>query len=64
MTGIKEITEDQYKRAISNGKCLTKEDKQEVFTEKELYGYGIYSTQVYAENGKTYVQYVRGDTCD
>lgn len=64
MTGIKEITEDQYKRALSNGKCLTKEDKQEVFTEKELYGYGIYSTRVYAKNGKTYVQYVRGDSCD
>lgn len=64
MTGIREITQDQYKRALSNGKCLTKEDKQEVFSEKELYGYGVYSTQVYAENGKTYVQYCRGDSCD
>lgn len=64
MTGIKEITPEQYKRALANGKCLTWGDKQDVFTPRELYGYGIESTQVYAEDGKTYVQYVRGDSCD
>lgn len=68
MYGLKEcskpITAEQYKRAAQNRGHITKEDYNDVFTESERFGYGVYSDKVYEENGKFFVWYETGTHCD
>lgn len=66
---VKEITREQYERSIIYGHHIPAEDKGDIFTEAELYGYGVYSTCTYAtmsEDGKVkyFVRYETGTTCD
>ncbi len=63
-TKTKEITKEQYNRAISKNKMIVPEDMENVFTASELYGYGIYGNSVFTENGKFYVKYNIGSSCD
>jgi hypothetical protein len=58
----REITAEQYARA-KNG-YLTKEDRETVFSPSELYGYGVYGGDVIRRDGKYYVRYSLGSTCD
>lgn len=65
ITGLeREITREQYDRGISNSGYLTKEDREVVFTDAERLGYGIYGGSVHEVDGKYYVWYSRGSSCD
>jgi hypothetical protein len=59
---LREITPEQYARA-KNG-YLTEEDRETVFFPSELYGYGVYGGDVIERDGKYYVRYSLGSTCD
>ena len=59
---LREITAEQYTRA-KNG-YLTKEDREAVFSPSELYGYGVYGGDVIERDGKYYVRFSLGSTCD
>ena len=60
----REINKDIYERALTNRKYIIGEDMPKVFKEAELCGYGIYGTQVFEKDGKYYVSYYMGSTCD
>jgi len=60
----KEITKEQYDRAMQNHGYITKDDRNKVFTVSEIYGYGVYGDQVAEDKGKYYVDYSIGSTCD
>lgn len=57
-TLIKEITEEQYKKATID------HDTSDVFTMQEVCGYGVYCEHFYEQNGKYYVSYQLGSSCD
>lgn len=59
---LREITAEQYERA-KNG-YLTEENREAVFSPSELYGYGVYGGDVIERDGKYYVRYSLGSTCD
>ena len=61
----REITKEQFDRALKyrNG-YLTKEDMEVVFDESERYGYGVYGGGVIERDGKYYVRFSLGSTCD
>lgn len=57
MTEIKrEITHDEVKRAKGNPFKL--------IPESIVMGYGVYGARIKQENGKYYLEYERGDSCD
>lgn len=60
----REITKEQYDRAMANSGYITEADKLEVFSVSELYGYGVYSPMVRNDNGKFMVSFLRGESCD
>ena len=60
----REITKEQYDRAIQNGGLIDDIDRRDIFTESERYGYGIYSPMAFTQDGKYMVAYFRGNTCD
>lgn len=60
----REITKEQYENALSNHRYITEYDKYDVFSDSERLGYGVYSPLVHEENGKYYVLFELGDTCD
>lgn len=59
---FREITAEQYARA-KNG-YLTEKDRETVFSPSELYGYGVYGGDVIERDGKYYVRFSLGSTCD
>lgn len=67
----KEITKEQYERAWAerNG-YITKADMEDIFTQSQLIGYGVYSPVASKEYNEvtgetTYcVHYHTGDSCD
>lgn len=61
---IKEITKEIYDRAIKNRNYIANEDKKRVWNMADLCGYGIYGDQVFEKDGKYFVKYWRGSTCD
>ena len=62
--GVREITKEIYERNKERG-VLSREDEEKVFDQAQLCGYGVYFTQVYAgKDGKYYVRFDMGDTCD
>lgn len=63
----KEISKEVFDRCtkMRNGTYqLSPDDYVVVFTESERYGYGIYYDYCIEEDGKYYVIYDRGDSCD
>lgn len=63
--GVKEITREMYDRAGGeDGKYLTEDDKNAIFSVADLWGYGIYGARVYQADGKYICRYERGDSCD
>ena len=60
----REITKDQYDRAMQNGGVVTGADRQDIFSDAERYGYGIYGARAFQEDGKYMVAFFRGETCD
>lgn len=60
----REIDRGQYNRAVENNGHIAQCDTESVFTASEMYGYGIYSDTVYSKNGRFFVMFNRGETCD
>ena len=60
----REITAEQYERATHNHGYLLESDRRDVFSDSELYGYGVYGGTVFEEEGKHYVRFSLGSTCD
>ena len=64
-TSKREITEEMYNRAINeHGGYLASEDESKVFSVCEICGYGVYGMRVFKEDGKFYVHFWMGSTCD
>lgn len=63
-THEKEISREIYERALTIGGSITGEDYKHVFTPQEYLGYGVYNDRVVKINGKYYVRYMLGDSCD
>ena len=61
---LREITAEQYERAKAKSGYLTEEDREVVFYPSELYGYGVYGGDVIERDGKYYVRFSLGSTCD
>lgn len=57
-----EIPKEIYDRSV-NG-CIAKEDKMKVYGMDILHGYGLYGEKVFEHDGKYYVTFVKGDSCD
>lgn len=57
-----EIAKEIYDRSV-NG-FIAKEDKEKVFGMNIIHGYGLYGEKVFEKDGKYYVTFVRGDSCD
>lgn len=60
----REITKDQYERAMQHRGYIAPEDKEDIFDLSERLGYGVYGTQVVKEGDKYYVEFELGDSCD
>ena len=60
----REITAEQYERAMTNNGRLTKEDEETVLTVSERLGYGASARHVYQADGKYFVQCSRYNSCD
>lgn len=60
----REITKSQYENALSNHRYITEYDKYDVFSDSERLGYGVYSPIVHEADGKYYVRFLLGDSCD
>jgi hypothetical protein len=61
----KEITREIYDAAGGeNGNVLPSKCREAVFSDSELFGYGVYYPTVYEEDGKYYCKYSLGDSCD
>lgn len=60
----REITKDIYDHAKANRGYITADDRGEIFTISELIGYGVYGDQVFERDGKFYVGYLLGSSCD
>ena len=55
----KELTKDQFERYFKG-----ELSKSELFSVAELIGYGVYLGVPYEEDGKYYVSYSMGSSCD
>ena len=54
-----EITKDQYER-YQKGELK----KSELFSEAAIMGYGVYMGAPYEDNGKYFLNYSMGSSCD
>lgn len=58
MVSVKrEITEEEYKKALEEG-------PRSIVSESVICGYGCYGATVSEHDGKYYLSYERGDSCD
>lgn len=60
----REISKEIFDKAKTYGNSICREDRAKVFSKAELYGYGVYGTSVYEKEGKYYVRFERGCSCD
>ena len=61
----RQITEEQFDRAMANKGYIDDADQDAVFTASELYGYGVYAQRVFRNgNGQPCVSFMRGESCD
>jgi len=60
----REISKEIYDRADGYNGLIADEDKEKVFSVAELCGYGVYLPRAFERDGKYYVSYERGDSCD
>lgn len=60
----REITKEQYDRAVNNRGYLVREDELTVFTDSELIGYGFVPLRVEEDGGQFFVNYIAYDSCD
>lgn len=60
----KEITKEIYDRAKEKGGYIASEDMSKVFSISQLCGYGVYTPKVFEKDGKYYVSFYLGSSCD
>ena len=60
----RKITKEQYDRAMLNKGILTEEDQKSVFTASEMFGYGVYVSNVVVDHDEYYVTFTLGSSCD
>ena len=54
----REITKEQYINATMNN------DANGIFTDQEVCGYGVYGERYFEQDGKCFVSFCLGDSCD
>ena len=52
-----EITKEKYDKALAEG-------PESIISDSILMGYGCYGARVFEKNGRFYLKYSRGDSCD
>lgn len=62
--GTRKISKEIYDRAKERNGYITRDDMKEVFSVPEIYGYEIYSTQVYEDGVEYFCKYNMGESCD
>ena len=60
----REISKEQYVKAMEHGGRLTEEQELEILGESLVRGYGVYGTAVYMDGGKYMLKYETNDSCD
>lgn len=63
----REITKEQFDEIMtaSNGRGFIPANLEEKYFDVcILWGYGLYGTRVYEKEGKYYLDYSRGESCD
>lgn len=60
----REISKDIYDRSQQHNGFIAAEDTNKVWSDSELIGYGVYGDQTYEKDGKYYVSFEMGDSCD
>lgn len=60
----KEIDAEVYEAASKNLGHIPEEYESRVFNDSILYGYGLYGTMCYQQDGRFYCDYVIGSTND
>lgn len=60
----REITKEQYDRAMKCGGYISKEDEKDIFSDWEIWGYGVYGAKTIEEDGVYYVRFQLGSSCD
>lgn len=61
----KEISKEIYDRAVlTNHGIIPESDMTEIFPQSELSGYGVYFPRAFERDGKYFVGYKLGDSCD
>ena len=54
----REITKEQAEKVIHEN------DWSNIFSQSEVCGYGVYGERIREENGKYFVEFYRGESCD
>ena len=54
----REITKEQAEKALHEN------DWSNIFSQSEVCGYGVYGERVREEDGKYFVEFYRGESCD
>lgn len=54
----REITKEQYENAT------IRHDAKGIFTDSEVMGYGVYGEKFYEKDGKYFVDFTMGNSCD
>lgn len=61
----RKISKEVYDRAMENkSHYIAAEDKDKIFSEAELCGYGVYGAIAVERNGEYYCLYDMGSSCD
>ena len=64
LTKSREISKEEYDKAMENGGRLTSDQELEILGGAYVYGYGLYGTAVYQKDGKYMVSFRHGDSCE
>lgn len=60
----REITKEQFERAKLHHGYIAAEDMEDIFDASERYGYGVYGPSAFERDGKYFVHFSLGSTCD
>lgn len=60
----REISKELYDESIANGGYIPRDKRREFFGMSILMGYGLYDEHFIEKNGKYYIRYSIGDSCD
>ena len=60
----KKISKEIYDKAVANNGIVPESAYSDIFSVSELIGYGVYLVRPFEKDGKYFVRYQRGDSCD